>query len=90
MGATFSLLGWLLLLVPFFCVRLAHAALLPSFGDEIRGVSGFHAIASNGNVELEVRLGDCEAFRLGGVCKRQVRVGYGNAEWRSDLQFEVR
>lgn len=66
MNSKLSSLGWLVLLLPFFCVSLAHAALSASFGDETRNVSGFHAIANSGNIVVEVRLADRESVRLEG------------------------
>src|SRR5690606_14140348 len=61
-----SSLGWLALLLPFFCVSLAHAALSSSFTDETRSVSGFHAIANSGSIMVMVRLGNQESIRLEG------------------------
>ncbi|MGV3762156.1 head GIN domain-containing protein [Parapedobacter sp.] len=61
-----SSLGWLVLLLPFFGVGLAHAALSPSYADETRSVSGFHAIANSGSIVVEVKLGNTESVRLEG------------------------
>ncbi|HWL00651.1 MAG TPA: head GIN domain-containing protein [Parapedobacter sp.] len=66
MNSKLSSLGWLVLLLPFFCVSLAHAALSATFADEVRDVSGFHAIANSGNIVVEVRLGNRESLRLEG------------------------
>src|SRR5690606_2199882 len=44
----------------------AHAALLPSYADETRSVSGFHAIANSGSIVVEVQLGNTESVRLAG------------------------
>src|SRR5690606_27104415 len=61
-----SSLGWLVLVLPFLCVGLAHATLLSSFADETRNVSGFHAVANSGSIVVEVRLGNRESVRLEG------------------------
>ena len=66
MNTKLSSLGWLVLLLPFFCVSLAHAALSSSLADETRNVSGFHAIANSGHIVVEVRLGSSESVRLEG------------------------
>ncbi len=66
MNTRLSSLGWLVLLLPFLGVGLAHAALSPSFGDETRNVSGFHAIANSGHIVVEVRLDGKESVRLAG------------------------
>lgn len=66
MNSKLSSLGWLVLLLPFFGVSLAHAALSASFGDETRNVSGFHAISNSGNIVVEVSMADRESVRLGG------------------------
>ena len=66
MNTKLSSLGWLVLLLPFFCVGLAHAALSSSFGDETRDVRGFHGISNSGNIVVEVRLGNEETLRLEG------------------------
>ncbi len=61
-----SSLGWLVLLLPFFGVGLAHAALASSFADETRDVSGFHAVSNSGSIVVAVRLGNQESVRLEG------------------------
>src|SRR5690606_20058613 len=61
-----SSLGWLVLVLPFLCVGLAHATLLSSFADETRNVSGFHAVANSGSIVVEVRLDNRESVRLEG------------------------
>lgn len=66
MNSKLSSLGWLALLLPFFCVGFAHAALSSSFADETRNVSGFHAVANSGSIIVEVRLGNQESVRLEG------------------------
>lgn len=66
MNTRLSSLGWLVLLLPFFCVGLAHAALSSPRADETRNVTGFHAIANSGHIVVEVRLGDSESVRLEG------------------------
>lgn len=66
MNAKLSSLGWLVLLLPFFCVGLAHAALSSSIRDETREVRGFHAISNSGSIVVEVRLDNTESVRLTG------------------------
>lgn len=61
-----SSLGWLALVLPVFCVGLAHAASSLSIQDEVRDVSGFHALSNSGSIEVEVRFGSSESVRLEG------------------------
>ena len=66
MNVKLSSLGWLALLLPVFCVGLAHAASSLSIQDETRGVAGFHALSNSGSIEVEVRFGSSESVRLEG------------------------
>ncbi|SEK70225.1 head GIN domain-containing protein [Parapedobacter koreensis] len=66
MNKKLSSLGWLTLLLPFFSIGLVHAAAGLSFGDEVREVQGFHAIANSGSIDVEVHFGDRESVRLVG------------------------
>lgn len=66
MKTKFSSLGWLALILPFFCMGSVQAALSSPFADETRNVTGFHAIANSGHIAVEVRLGDKESIRLEG------------------------
>ncbi|MBK1439020.1 DUF2807 domain-containing protein [Parapedobacter sp. ISTM3] len=66
MKRTLSSLGWLALLLPIFSIGLVHAATGLSARDETRDVSGFHALASGGSINVEVRFGASESVRLEG------------------------
>lgn len=66
MNVKLSSLGWLALMLPFFCVGLVRAASGLSFHDETRAVSGFHALANSGSIQVEVRFGNDESVRLEG------------------------
>ena len=66
MKAKLSSLGWLALLLPIFCVGLAHAASSLSLREEVRDVKGFHALSNSGSIEVEVHFGSRESVRLEG------------------------
>jgi len=59
-------LGWLVLLLPFLGIGLVRAASGLTFHDELRQVSGFHALANSGSIQVEVRFGNSESVRLEG------------------------
>ncbi|MFC3196771.1 head GIN domain-containing protein [Parapedobacter deserti] len=66
MSLKLSSLGWSALTLLFFYSGLVQAASgLPVRG-ETRDVSGFHALASNGSIHVEVRFGNRESVRLEG------------------------
>ncbi len=58
--------GWLALLLPVFCVGLVHAAASMVPPDEVRDVTGFHALSNSGSIDVEVRFGTRESVRLEG------------------------
>ncbi|MGK6352132.1 head GIN domain-containing protein [Parapedobacter sp. DT-150] len=91
-----SSLGWLALLLPFFGIGLVHAASGASFRDEVRDVSGFHALANSGSIHVEVAFGSSESVRLEGdeaaireietiVKDGTLKIGFKKDAWRQNF-----
>ncbi|MFC7525934.1 head GIN domain-containing protein [Parapedobacter sp. GCM10030251] len=60
-----SVLCWLAL-SPVICMGWIHVGTNSSFRDDVRDVRDFHALASAGSINVEVRFGDRESVRLVG------------------------